>query len=566
MRRALPALFISALLAVPSGSTAMAGGVGATEPAELTAPAPGSPAGDWLAEPLGLGVRELRHGAATGLLLGEDDPPTKLTTGMHLTQAVIDADDDSDDELLQVRGPLSAPKIVMADGATNAPIWSLQRSDPYFLLSTVPREGGGHDVLLFLPAGAGSIALELRSGLTGARRWSRTVGPGNLGVGYLGVSRAGSGYELVVGAWDIPLFQMVDLNVQFVSLSTGQVTGTMTITGEGQEPSIALAGDLDGDGVGDLFAMEGNTGFGAASGGRLTAVTDRGATERWSTTFLEPVSDFTYAIGALDATGDGTKDVLLWSEFIGTPISATNEVVTIVDGKGGAFAGLRPVARVDLDLWMHQMLLPGDVNGDGKEEAIFSGAVLFFDGRGGVAFESVGAGGTQWFAIPDIAGASGGFGYAWDMDAGDLDGDGAQDALILMAAGGVTSSIGLSQRGGAQLWRADSTAGAFDVPAMTDLDGDGADDVVHAVTGTRPTPSTIRVTFQAASGRDLRALWDHAITLDAGSGFYFNTIGGHLDGSTSRNDLVAEYTLAPSYARHFAECLSGSDGSVRWTA
>lgn len=565
MRRALGAVLVSGSLVLPSGAFAFTVDASPAAPGRLTDPAPGGGSGDWMAEPLGLGVRELRLGVATELLVGEEDPPTKLLPGMHLTQAVIDVDADGDDELLQVRGALAAPKIALADGRTGAAIWSVQRPDPNFLLDSVPAEGGGQDILLFFQ-GNGGLGVSVLSGTTGAARWTRTLTYGSEGIGYFGVSQAGSGYDLVFGSWDIPVFQLVDLSFEFRSLATGQVTGSGTVTGEGQYPSLALAGDLDADDVGDVFALGGSTGFGAASGGQLSALTDRGSTEHWSTTFLEPVSDFTYAIGALDATGDGTRDVLLWSEFLGAGDGQTNEIVSIVDGRGGALAGLRPIARVDLDLWVHQMLLPGDINGDSAEEVIFSGAVLFFDGRGGVSFEAVGSGGTLWQATPDIAGASGGFGYDWNSHAGDLNGDGAQDALILMAASGVTSSIGLSQRSGAVLWRADSGAGAFDVPALTDLDGDGADDVVHAITGTRVGTTTIDVAFTAASGRDLQPLWSHEISLDAGSGFFFNAIGGHLDGSTARNDLIAEYTLAPSYSRHHAEALNGLDGSVLWTA
>lgn len=562
--RGLAAGILPALLAL-SGASPAAADAQLAEPAPATAHV-APQAADWMADPIGLGVRALDEGARNALLVGEETP-TDLTIGMQLTQAVLDVEGDGDEELLQVRGSLSRPKVTLADGLTGEAIWSFGRPDPYFLLSEVPRAGGGRDLLLFEPGPvSGSLGLELHDGVTGALRWTRSVGPGNQGIGYFGVSDAGSGYELVMGAWDIPLFQLIDLNVEYISLDTGKTQGSATITGEGQSPTVALAGDLDEDGIGDLFALEGNTGFGAASGGQLFALTDRGQTELWSTLFLKESTDFSYLIGSMDATGDGVKDALIWSEFLGAPGVQTNEIVSVVNGAGGPTAGLRPVVSVDLDLWVHQLVLPGDINGDGKDEAIFSGAILFFDGRGAIAFEAVSGGGTVWYATPDIPGASGGFGYDWNSSAGDLDGDGVQDALVLMAAGGVTSSIGVSQSNGATLWRADSSVGAFDLPVGADLDGDGADDMIHAITGSRPTPSTIRVDFEAASGRNLTPLWQRSLTLNAGSGFYFNALGGYLDSTKATGDVVVEYTLAPSYSRHFAECLSGADGSVLWTS
>lgn len=521
---------------------------------------------NWLARPSAVrAARQLAtEGVPQGTILVGSPVPVQLKSGFTSTQAVLDVEGDGDDELLQVRGTYAKPQIVIADGATGTPVWSVLMPTYQFLLMDVPAADGGTDLLVFTGAGGG-IKVDARSGRTGVLRWTKTI-TGDA-IGLFGITSGSGGSDLLFGSWTFPQIQLIQLDVSFVSLATGSTRATASVTGEGDYPSAAPAGDLDADGKGDAFLLQPVYGFGGESGGMIRAFS--GATERWSAAFVKPATDFTSIIDGRDVTGDGTRDVVLFSEFLGTDgATPTDNFISVVDGKGGTLSGLQPAMSMRLGLFVDDAIAPGDVNADGGQDLIFSGALWYSDGHGAVAFEAVGRNGRIWFSAPSIASSYEGFLWGWWSTAGDMDADGVQDAMVLLGTvdTGVDAVVAVSQKGGGQIFRRDGTAGAFGIPLAADIDGVAGDDVLIGVSGDHPTPGSTRIGFTAANGRTLAPRWTREVLLDAGTGFVVNAYGGHLDGSTPRNDLVVESTMTGSAPRHHAECLTGPDGTVRWTA
>ncbi|HEX9822867.1 MAG TPA: hypothetical protein VGB51_00530 [Actinomycetota bacterium] len=557
--RVLLAASMAAALSMPAGS-AVAGGplearlrTSAFTDMPVTA---GSSAPSMLR-----GMRQLQRGTLPeGTVLVGDETPAPLATGAAQTLQVLDVDGDGTQELVQVRGLVTAPKLALTDGATGALRWSRSLSSYAFALRLVPDGAGNDDLLVFV-----SGTVQRIDAATGTQLWSRSLPSGDY-IGYWGVSPSPDGGDLVVGAWTFPYPQVVRLQLEFRSLATGTTRGTRTIDGEGDYPSAALAGDLNGDAVGDVFTLAPLYSFSAYAGGMLEAVGSRGASVIWSAPVAVPVSDFAWLVDGSDVTGDGTGDAVVFSEWLGADgATPTEDVVTIVDGDGGTTAGLDPVGSFTLQGFPSVLETPGDLNGDGGKDLVFSGAV-YSPGEGAVKvlFEAIGRGGAIWTSGPGYPTPISDLGYAWWPLGGDLDGDGVEDALVLLGTGsGPDLAVGVSKRTGAALWQRESLGGTWMVPVFADLTGDGGDDAA-SVDAYHPDASTTRFDLAALDGRDLAPLWSHVRVLDSGAnGWSFNVDGGRFGPGTTE-DLALELNMQGG-ARHFSEVLRGTDGVPRWT-
>ena len=167
----------------------------------------------------------------------------------------------------------------------------------------------------------------------------------------------------------------------------------------------------------------------------------------------------------------------------------------------------------------------------------------------------------MWSAGPGYPTPSSDLGFAWWPTAGDLDGDGLEDALVLLgSSSGPERAFAVSKRTGAIVWQREGLAGWWVVPAHADLNGDGDDDAVRA-NAYHPNSSTTR--FDLAAFDAGIELWSHVRVLDSGAnGWGFSVNGGRL-GTEPDQDVVLELNMQGG-VRHFAEVLRGSDGSVRW--
>lgn len=572
-RALLAAVLLQAAAAGPSAAAAGANRPGpASVPgfSEVGGATSGSSRSSWLG-----GLRRLQRGElAEDAILFAQDAPIPPAPGVSVTLDSLDVDVDGDHELLQVRGTATKPKLVTTRGDTGAPLWERSMSTIAFVGFALPEEAEQQDVLLF-----DSGMVRRLDGVTGSVLWQRPLPAGP--VGYWGISPTPDGGDVVLGAWTVDTITgQTGLTLEFRALSSGSTRGTLALEGQGgcggdpecrgwTYPTAALAGDLDADGVGDVFTLSPQYAYGAASGGVLEAYTGRGATRAWGAAFLVPATDDSFLVAATDATGDGRRDPVLVSEWFGAfGVDRATTTVSIVDGNGGDTSGLDPATQVTLNGYPSTFTLPGDANGDGGQDLVFSGAVHYpASNEGSILFEAVGKNGVIWQGGPRYAVSLAEMGAGWYTDAGDLDGDGTRDALVLMGTGskGVDFVAGVSMRSGATLWSRTGTNGRFSFPAYGDLDGDGGDDVVHEFWAWHPEVTKTSFSFTAASGVDLTPLWSDLRTADSGAnGWTIYAIGGIFD-RTANEDALLEYVMAGP-GRHLAAAFQGATGELLWTS
>lgn len=225
---------------------------------------------------------------------------------------------------------------------------------------------------------------------------------------------------------------------RFVTVAGSQLRGHFGI-------SIASAGDINGDGYGDLIVGAENEGsmdsgrahvfFGSATG--ISVTPDR--------TFVGPATGarFGAAVTGLgDVNGDGYGDVA-----IGAPGSATRagEVYFVPGGPVLTVAPV-PLSAMRLGDDFGLALSAGDTNGDGIAELAVgapnaaNGALLRAGSVGLYRFDAVG---SRFEALTSLAGsaANAQFGISVALN-GDINGDGLSDLVAsAIGAGGTAGSL-----------------------------------------------------------------------------------------------------------------------------
>jgi hypothetical protein len=287
---------------------------------------------------------------------------------------------------------------------------------------------------------------------------------------------------------------------------------------EGNQPaanfgiSVALAGDVNGDGYGDILVgcdacASGQTGEGRAFL-HLGSASGPGIAAAWTAESNQASSAFGRSVStAGDANGDGYADVL-----VGAPSYDNGET-----GEGAAFVWYGSVSGLGLSGtpanadWTAEGGQPtatlgmsvapaGDVNGDGLGDVILG--AFGFDaspgGNEGAAWVYPGsasglASQATWATVGPQA--DGGFGETV-ASAGDVDGDGYSDVLV----GVVRYDNGQTDEGAVFLYRGTSgglasfvawsaegdQAGAMlgsSVASAGDVNGDGYSDVIVGASG-----------------------------------------------------------------------------------
>ena len=310
--------------------------------------------------------------------------------------------------------------------------------------------------------------------------------------------------DLAVGA---PTGSRVEVSAGHVLVLSGASREVLQVwSGEAGRPhfghDLRSAGDVDGDGVGDVLV-----GYEQA----LRTEVRSGANGALLGSFDRPHSQV-HAIGDLD--GDGAADVLLSGEHL-----------EVWAGRGGALLGGHP--WTDEGRPFHAV---GDLDGDGLTDGVLAGdeARLLLTGSM--------AEGSRWSSFQHEQRFE--LSKVWPTPfqgegesspvpvvplragpAGDLDGDGAADLVVQLEAGGETRLWALSRGGSSEAgepaepraWSLGSGAtgdyrkgfsyGYGTWPAG-DLDGDGADDLL---VGGTVGPFVVEVL--ALSGRTGEPLW-----------------------------------------------------------
>ncbi|MCB1164370.1 FG-GAP repeat protein, partial [bacterium] len=263
---------------------------------------------------------------------------------------------------------------------------------------------------------------------------------------------------------------------------------------------VAAAGDVNGDGYGDVIVgadlyTDGETNEGAAFV-FLGSAAGLGASPAWTAEGNQPSSGFAYSVaGAGDVNGDGYGDVIVGAPDYSDGESAEGAAFVYL----GSPAGLSstPAWSVESNRILGglglQVASAGDVNGDGFSDVLvvdfkFSGdqsyegrVDLYLGSAAGLSTES------SWHADGDENSAQ----LNRAASAGDVNGDGYSDVVVGVSgydAGGIDrgrikvyhgSAAGLSTQPD---WTADGTQDHANfgsrVASAGDLNGDGYSDIV----------------------------------------------------------------------------------------
>jgi len=240
------------------------------------------------------------------------------------------------------------------------------------------------------------------------------------------------------------------------------------------EPTIASAGDVDGDGFGDMIIGAGQVSFVARGGGKTLT----------STIPVFPIVDYPSDIhagavlGAFDADGDGISDLAVaqprinlqaWNEATekrpgaieqratfgtsevteadeaaGYPLPDFRRAVALSSGIAKSLASTRflSVSRAPVEGATAKSMASGDFNGDGLADV----ASVLVDATGTRVCVSFGSrdrflvdGGCIEGIETDARGIAG-------VAAGDLEGDGQDELLV--ASGGKVRAVHFDQQGG----------------------------------------------------------------------------------------------------------------------
>ena len=228
--------------------------------------------------------------------------------------------------------------------------------------------------------------------------------------------------------------------------SDGSLLRTHVGSTQGFGRALAAAGDIDGDGVGDLLVGEPGTlpervhAFSGASGGLLFSIASPDV----------QVADFGQGLaGGRDVDGDGVPDVAVGAPRTGGTVSGT----FLEKGRALIYSGATQVLLHDvIGLHPHKRLgwsvaLPGDFSGDGLSD--FAVGTSVYLESPGQAFVYSGSSGQRLVSLTDPENSpTAVFGNVQSV--GDLDCDGLADLLI----GAYGSSVhGKAQVGRMYAWR-----------------------------------------------------------------------------------------------------------------
>lgn len=269
---------------------------------------------------------------------------------------------------------------------------------------------------------------------------------------------------------------------------------------------VALAGDVNGDGISEVLVGAPLMNVGGADRGQVRCYsgalgTGLAATPLWTSNGTQDNAQYGFSVaGAGDLNGDGYSDVAVGEPYYGTTTPLVRGRVSIFHGTGASLSlnGTRE-GQLSNNHFGYAVSAAGDMNGDGYGELLV-GAPGVTSGRGRVYAYRGGSGGIEATATSTYTGATGTNGRVGSSVglAGDVNGDGYADVVV-----GSPYHDGAFTDGGQTLVfiGAPGTGTHFTTPYFTytgtqtneqqgfavntcgDVNGDGISDLVYGMPG-----------------------------------------------------------------------------------
>jgi FG-GAP-like repeat/FG-GAP repeat len=334
------------------------------------------------------------------------------------------------------------------------------------------------------------------SGLSVTAAWTGTQVSGSYGAAVASAGDInGDGYsDVIVGAPGNN-----EVFVYYGSSSGLAATAAWTATQPSGSfgTSVALAGDVNGDGYSDIIVGANGTNtvygyYGSVSG--LPALAS------WT---VSGANNFGVSVASAgDVNGDGFSDVIVGA-------NTGNLAYAYYGSASGLSTSAGWTSTVGAGNFGYSVASAGDVNGDGYSDIIIGAyssnkAFVFYGSSSGINT----AGSTT------LTGASGSFGFSV-AGAGDVNGDGFSD-LVVGSNGGNNAFVYFGSAAGASTtssWTGTGAAGSlygYCVAPAGDVNGDGFSDVIVGATGVSSNTGAAYVYTGSAAGTLTTTTWTKA--------------------------------------------------------